>query len=860
MTPTLEPAPKTLDWAHKVLGEGAPVPEVYAAWAATDEAPAEFPNPLTGTAGLFRYSWAQQERTQGGYLCGGTTTFRITARANLPAFFEHVGLAPAWHQLQDGAWWAELRLGELEVLASALDEAGEALGATLRFLAPLWRARVELEGVSKAYDAAAAEAARAAEAQELGLDVADLETVRVLARAVARVGPAARRGTQAYKDEVLRATAKAWTLGVRVGDTSGPGWLLPPSKDAAIAVQTDEGSFARDVATMRGERYGGQYHVVVDQKYALVLTRRLESAGRFQDAVNIRIALLAHDDPLDVRDRIELSYADTLESIRTPALREKVEEELGKIVFAPGKTPRSYQEIGVIYAGMTDYRCLIGDSPGLGKTVQAIGILSSAHERLLPALVVCPASVTHNWAAEFKAWAPWFKVLIVEGTEALPPSDGRTVYIMTWDMLARQLDEVSYIRPRCVVFDESQMAKHPQAARSQAAVALAQTVPHRILLSGTALENRSRDLFNQLRVLDPVAFPSLPHFREHYLAAGGIVVRGVKYVDDEEGENLDELAHRLRPYMIRRLKSQVLAELPDKTRSYLWFSLSGSAQKAYAEAQKDVAKLVWATYRQRVLGAATQKLRELQNAQPSGQVLRLARQAWEATTLDPPAVKGAQHALADLGRLRRYVGQEKAAVAVGWLKEHFAERADEPVIVFVEHREALKIIATGVEAQGLRWTHIDGQATKAQRRDRVQAFQDGHYDVIIGTQAMHLGVTLTRASNVLFVERWWVPAREEQAEDRAHRLGQRQAVLVTYLMAKDTVDTAIHKLVDRKRSVVVNVMGSETVAATETEGVEAPDIEGFAGRVLADVLAGPVGSKQTWEAFVEHIRGLGFRV
>lgn len=487
------------------------------------------------------------------------------------------------------------------------------------------------------------------------------------------------------------------------------------------------------------------------------------------------------------------------------------------------------------------------------NTATALGALSLAHQQLLPALVVGPASVTWNWAKEIKRFAPWFTPHVIESpNDDLPPPNGRTIYICSWAILAKiSLNPMLMRSLRCIVLDEAHSAKNASAQRTEAAMALAEACPHVLLLTGTPMLNRTVELYTQLHMIDAEEFPTKKDFAERYADLKYKVIRlpgggARQLLDDSGASNLEELSERLRCYMIRRTKTQVQRELPEKTRNYVWMDLPPAAAKAYRKVEDEMGQWVCVNFKARALKTAARKFVALTAAMKRGDVEKipakeLAERIVEESNSEPPNKDSAELAIVQLGNLRRVTGEAKAAVAVQWINDYFAERPerDDPLVVFVEHQPVLATIGDALNKLGLRWTYIDGSVTGKARFDRVEAFQEGQFDVIVCSQAAYAGITLTRASNMLFVERWWVPAFEEQAEDRIHRFGQQNAVIINYIMAHGTTDEHIAELVDTKRSLIESVIGGERVMTDE----ERADIRGEVSGSLASALAHRITAK-----------------
>lgn len=536
---------------------------------------------------------------------------------------------------------------------------------------------------------------------------------------------------------------------------------------------------------------------------------------------------------------LALSSAGTLDEVEDVELRGRVEKLMKLTPWPPGVTPYEYQRIGVAFAHLRGYRALIGDAMGLGKTAQAIGCLNLATrlakagrgQGLLPALVVAPSSVSHNWVKELRRFGgkAYHPVLWERGEP--PPPRPNTVYVVTWSMLQKLQDHLPGLGLRCAIFDESHTARNLTAGWTKAALNVATMLPHVLLLSGTPVLNRPAELWVQLRMLDPERFSDQEAFDVHFADAKKrrVEVRRhgqtfyVERTDKSGAANLEELAVLLREYMVRRLKTQVLDQLPEKTRTDVEVELGPEARRAYDRVKERMGEYVATALHARRLDAASRRAIALlrDKVPPREAVLRAVAEV-NAEEVSPDDL--AQSALVAMGHLRRLVGELKVPHAVRWVEDFYGNPTKRDLlqrrnsreglpglVVFAEHRPGIKALHEALTGHGLVARTLTGSDSAAARAEVVEAFQRGTVDVLICSQAAYAGITLTRASEMLFLERWWVPAYEEQAEDRIHRIGQKNAVNISRLMAAGTIDDHVRDLVDKKRDVVQQIIGAERV-------------------------------------------------
>ncbi|HEY0344972.1 MAG TPA: DEAD/DEAH box helicase [Solirubrobacteraceae bacterium] len=396
----------------------------------------------------------------------------------------------------------------------------------------------------------------------------------------------------------------------------------------------------------------------------------------------------------------------------------------------------------------------MADEQGLGKTVEALAALEA--DQAFPAVVVCPASLKLNWAREAERWLAHRSVAVVEGRVAVPPTADIT--ILNYEIVGAHRDALARTRPRALVVDESHYVKNPKAKRTQAVRRLAETIAPdglRLALSGTPVLNHAEELVSQLRVLG-----RLEDFGS-----------GAQFARRFRGELSEERLHwhLRRSCFVRRTKAEVLPQLPAKRQVVVPVALSN--EREYRLAEEDV--VAW-------LRAQPLDLRELE--------------ARIAATLRAER-------LAQLGTLQRLAARGKLAAALSWIDDFL--QSGEPLVVFARHIEVQEAVLARFPAAA----HLLGRDPLAARDATVAAFQDaGGPQLLVGaTSVAAQGITLTRASNVAFLELEWTPAMHDQAEDRCHRIGQHDAVTAWYLLAADTIDETMAALIQRKREIVAAV-------------------------------------------------------
>jgi hypothetical protein len=416
---------------------------------------------------------------------------------------------------------------------------------------------------------------------------------------------------------------------------------------------------------------------------------------------------------------------------------------------------KPFQRAGVSYL-LARRRAFLADEQGLGKTIEALATVEAAGA--YPAVVVCPASLKLNWLRELERWLPErsTRALCGNGTGAQAPAADITV--INYDIVAARLDELCALRPHALVLDESHYCKNAAAKRTQAVQRLSAVVPRDglvLALSGTPVTNRPAELISQLRIIG-----RLEDFGS-----------GVQFGQRFRGPDAHLRLHwhlRARCF-VRRLKVDVLPQLPAKTRAIVPVELDNEAE--YRLAERDL--VAW-------LRSQPLDLRELDAKVAAA--LRAER-------------------LVRCNALKLLAARGKLHAALAWIHDFCS--SGERLVVFAGHRE----VQRAVLARFPNALHILGEDTAAARDAALQAFQapdasEANQLIVCSIEVAGHGLTLTRSSSVAFLELAWTPAKHDQAEDRCHRIGQQDAVNAYYLLAADTIDETISTLLERKRAVI----------------------------------------------------------
>ncbi len=427
---------------------------------------------------------------------------------------------------------------------------------------------------------------------------------------------------------------------------------------------------------------------------------------------------------------------------------------------------------------------VLADDMGLGKTVQTLGVLLDRAENG-PALVVAPTSVGDNWVREAERFSPSLKPHLYRDSDrqSLVNSVGNgDLVIVSYQLVQRDAKKFASRKWNTLVLDEAQFIKNSQTKTSQAIRMI--HADWRIGLSGTPLENHLGELWSLFRTLSPGFLGSWDRFRNRF--ADPIE----RHRDPKQRESLARL---VRPFILRRTKDKVLKELPARTEITLHAELSPFERKLYEDVR--VAAIAELSGESTESGQSGQhRIRTL------AWLTRLRQLACHPRLVDPSWKKGS----AKLELLMNLVEELREG-------EHRA-------LVFSQFVKHLSVIREELDKKGIQYQYLDGATPASERQRRVDAFQNGEGELfLISLKAGGTGLNLTAADYVIHLDPWWNPAVEDQATDRAHRIGQQKPVTVYRLVAKGTIEEQILQLHADKRELVAGVLdGTDRAAKMDT--------------------------------------------
>jgi SWI/SNF-related matrix-associated actin-dependent regulator 1 of chromatin subfamily A len=453
-----------------------------------------------------------------------------------------------------------------------------------------------------------------------------------------------------------------------------------------------------------------------------------------------------------------------------------------------------FQKAGIAYVlGKSD--ALIADEMGLGKTIQAIGVINS-DPSIKRSLVIAPAYLKLNWQREFQRWLARGLSVGIATSKGLPDTD---IVVANYEIVKKLRSAIDERDWDLLVCDEAHYLKNPKALRTKAVLggakgATAIKARKRLFLTGTPILNRPIELFPLVQAAGLGV--SWYEYATKYCA--GIQT---KWGWDVSGaSNLDQLQELLRSrFMVRRLKSDVLKELPAKRRQVIELEVAGREAKAALKAERE----------------AYAKVRgEVERLEKAAKVAKASGDAEAYKAAVKALARGRMAAFSEIAKVRHDVALAKVGQVVGAAAEVI--EGGENIIVFAHHKDVAEAIAGGLREKGVELVLAHGDRSVEERQAAADAFQAGKASAFVGTiGACGTGLTLTAASTVLFAELDWTPGAMAQAEDRAHRIGQESAVLVQHLVLEGSLDAEMARRLVDKADAIADALDAE---AAETEG------------------------------------------
>jgi len=594
---------------------------------------------------------------------------------------------------------------------------------------------------------------------------------------------------------------------------SNMGVIQPPSVSVGVRMDSDllemdidTGEFPLEelMEVLHAYRLGQKYYRLTDGRFMQLEDNALTGLSQLADGLELTKAELRErairipkyralylDRVLSEQEDINLTrdrnYRNLLRGVKSVGDSEfEVPQSLQSVL-------RNYQKVGFRWLKtMEQYRFggILADDMGLGKTLQVIALLVDAKEagETLPSLIVSPTSLVFNWESELRRFAPQLRVCVVAGDtnqrrEVLEQLGEYDVLITSYDLLKRDIPLYEDKLFRYHIIDEAQYIKNHTTQNAKAVKAVHSH--QRFALTGTPVENRLSELWSIFDFLMPGYLFNYNKFREKY---------EMPIIKNRDEQMLEQLSRMVLPFVLRRLKKDVLKELPSKTETVLYAYLTGEQKKLY-----------------QAYAAQTRK------------------QLMEG--LDKPGNSNRMMILSLLTRMRQMCcdpslclenyegGGAKEEVCIEILKS--AIEGGHKVLLFSQFTSMLSILEKRLEKEGIKYYTLSGSTSRENRLRLVNRFNRDDTSVfLISLKAGGTGLNLTSADVVIHYDPWWNLSAQNQATDRAHRIGQKNSVQVYKLIAKDTVEEKICRMQEQKQELAESVIQQGDGAIFQMSGEE----------------------------------------
>ena len=451
---------------------------------------------------------------------------------------------------------------------------------------------------------------------------------------------------------------------------------------------------------------------------------------------------------------------------------------------------RPYQEEGFRWIRVLKecgFGGILADDMGLGKTLQVLAFLLSEKEKGrsgddLRTLIICPASLVYNWQKEIRTFTPTLKSLVISGQvsarrELIGSMPDADIWITSYDLLKRDIALYQDIHFANEIIDEAQFIKN-QNAQASRSVRIVDS-DFRLALTGTPIENHLGELWSILDYLMPGFLYTYNRFQKEY---------ETPVAADHDKDALTRLRRIVHPFILRRLKSQVLKELPEKLEEVVTIRLEDDQKKLYDASAEELRRMLGKTSQQEFRSGKLQFLSRL---------TRLRQLCCDPSLL-----------------YEQYTGGSAKLEACLQLV-HEAVNSGHKLLLFSQFTSMLDIICKRLSEDGLAFHRLDGSTSKENRMQMVDSFANDDVPVFcISLKAGGTGLNLTAADIVIHYDPWWNQAAQDQATDRAHRIGQTQRVNVYELIAGDTIEEQIVKLKESKTQLADDILTGDSISST----------------------------------------------
>ena len=445
---------------------------------------------------------------------------------------------------------------------------------------------------------------------------------------------------------------------------------------------------------------------------------------------------------------------------------------------------RGYQEEGFRWMSMmkdNGFGALLADEMGLGKTVQVIALIGSFKNQGR-SLIVCPASLVYNWAAEFRSFMPQLRCRMISGTSSLRrnqirSSEENEILITSYDLLKRDVEEYRNIEFACEVVDEAQYIKNASTLAAKSVKLI--HARFKAALTGTPIENRLSELWSIFDYILPGYLGSYEKFRLQYESP---IIR------DADLDTEDRLRKLVEPFILRRTKKEVLKDLPDKLEEVYYAPLEGEQKELYDARVKRLKLMLEEQTDQEFRNDKIEILAEL---------MKLRQICCDPSLL-----------------YENYRGNTaKREMCIDLIRK--AVSGGHKVLLFSQFVTMLRELAADLQKEKIAYHMLSGETPKEARAEMVASFQKDDVPVFcISLKAGGTGLNLTAADIVIHYDPWWNTAVENQASDRAHRIGQTNAVTVYRLIMEDTIEERILQMQQEKTDLAGRILSAEGVSST----------------------------------------------
>jgi SNF2 family DNA or RNA helicase len=418
----------------------------------------------------------------------------------------------------------------------------------------------------------------------------------------------------------------------------------------------------------------------------------------------------------------------------------------------------------------------LADDMGLGKTLQSLAIILK-HATDGPSLVVAPTSVSTNWQTEVHRFTPTLNIVTLpakDRAKAVSELGRFDLLITTYTLLQQETDLLATVQWQAIILDEAQAIKNAATKRSRAAMSL--QAKFKLITTGTPIENHLGELWNLFHFINPGLLGSINTFNERF------AIPIERYHDREARMKLKKL---IRPFILRRIKSQVLDELPPRTDVTLEVEMNSEEIHFYEALRQNALDIL-----------ENNKEKKGRHLQILTEIMKLRQACCNPRLIDPTVT----------------MPSSKLEVFAAVIEELIGGR--HKALVFSQFIGHLKIIREFLDNKKISYQYLDGSTLSKQRQQRVEAFQSGEGDLfLISLKAGGLGLNLTAADYVIHMDPWWNPAIEDQASDRAHRIGQTRPVTIYRLVCKNSIEEKIVKLHEEKRDLAGSLLEGSDISA-----------------------------------------------